>query len=286
MQKSILIFIAIILGCIFTFGHAYTYLIRYNLMIMLFYAFLNIKVNFSLFSNIHYQLILINITLPILLYLAISPFDENLALTALLITIIPTAVAAPVVAELLRTDIGKVTVSVLLTNPIIALILPLILTYLLKVGGDIPIVELVLPVLILVFVPLILSQLVQMIQPAIGKTLLRYNYISFLLFLCNLFIACGNASNFIQTNQEIGAELLFKMVLLTIILCVLQFQIGQYIGRKNNPLSFSLALGRKNTMLGLWLAITYLKPVLALGPICYIIIQNIYNSIQIWQIEK
>ncbi len=286
MKKALFIFAAIILGSIFTFGHAYTYLIRYNLMVMLFFSFLGIQVNWQLFNSTHFKILAVNICLPLFLYVLIQPFFPNLALVAFVVTIVPTAAAAPVIAQLLQTRVGEVTVSVILSTPIIALLLPILLSYFLKIEGAISLENLVYPVLSLVFIPLIISQGIRNGLPKLKQQVERFEFISFPLFLCNIVIACGNASYFVQSNQEIIGQELVVILLLVSFLCVLQFQIGAFIGRKNSVLTYSLALGRKNTMIGLWMALTYFNPVVALGPIIYIIMHNVYNSYQIWQVEN
>ena len=35
-------------------------------------------------------------------------------------------------------------------------------------------------------------------------------------------------------------------------------------------------------MMALWLALTYIDPLTALGPICYILWQNVYNAWEIY----
>ena len=37
---------------------------------------------------------------------------------------------------------------------------------------------------------------------------------------------------------------------------------------------------------GIWLALTFLTPLVALGPIFYILFQNLYNSWQLYQLGK
>lgn len=286
MKKALFIFTAIILGSIFNYGHAYTYLIRYNLMVMLFFAFLGIQVNWRLFNVTHFKILAINIGLPLILYPIIKPFSANLALIAFTVSIVPTAAAAPVIAQLLRTNVGEVTVSVILSTPIIALLLPILLTYFLNIEGDVSLNNLVFPVLSLVFLPLIISQVVQQGPHRLKQMVTKLEFISFPLFLTNIVIACGNASHFVQNNQEVIGEALVSILFLVTFLCVLQFQIGSIIGKKNNPFTYSLALGRKNTMIGLWMSITYFNPMIALGPIFYIVLHNIYNSYQIWQVER
>ena len=57
-------------------------------------------------------------------------------------------------------------------------------------------------------------------------------------------------------------------------------------GAKDLNIEMSMALGRKNTMFALWLALTFLEPVTALAPIFYILFQNLYNARQMWQVSR
>jgi len=275
MKKALFIFAAIIFGSIFTFGHAYTFMIRYNLMVMLFFAFLGIQVNWQLFNVNHFKVLAVNICLPLFLYTIIQPFHANFALIAFVVSIIPTAAAAPVIADLVKARVGEVTVAVLLSTPIVALLLPVILTFFLKVEGDVSLEALALPVLSLVFLPLLSSQFIRNIIPQLAQKLETWSFISFPLFLTNIVIACGNASYFVQNNLATVGQELMGILLLVSFLCILQFQIGAFIGKHSAPLTYSLALGRKNTMIGLWMSLTYFNPIVALGPILYIILHAV-----------
>ncbi|MEM1122528.1 MAG: hypothetical protein AAGJ18_18940 [Bacteroidota bacterium] len=286
MKKALFIFAAILFGSIFNFGHAYTFLVRYNLMILLFFAFIGIRFDFGIFKKTHFKILAANILLPISLYFVLRNYSTSFAQIAFLLTIIPTAAATPVIAEMMHADIKLTTASLLLTTPVIALILPFLLPNLLKVGGDISTIDLILPIISVVFVPLFLSQLIQFFAPIVGTFLSRFSVVNFPLFLLNIVIGCGNASYFIQGNIDAVGQDLLPIIGLTAVLCVANFQIGKWLGRHENPLAFELALGRKNTMIGLWIALTYLSPIVALGPIFYIICHNVYNSWQMLSMRK
>lgn len=255
-------------------------------MAMLFFAFLNTPVNPRQFSINHFKIVFVNILLPVACFFIIHPFDQHLAIVAFVITAIPTAAAAPVIAEIMKIRVGILTIAVLLGTPLMALVLPFMLAFFMDVSEDIPTADLVLPIIILVFTPLMISQLIRQFSPRLTQKLLKFSFISFPLFLVNVFIACGNASFFIQSNPNLDPSMILKIFLLVCLIGTLQFQIGRLIGKGDEPLAYSLAMGRKNTMIGLWLGITYFSPIVALGPIGYIIFHNIYNSFQIWQREK
>ena len=46
------------------------------------------------------------------------------------------------------------------------------------------------------------------------------------------------------------------------------------------------ALGQKNTVLAIWMAVTYLNPLSSVGPGSYVVWQNIINSWQLWKKRK
>ncbi|MFR9651056.1 MAG: transporter, partial [Rikenellaceae bacterium] len=48
----------------------------------------------------------------------------------------------------------------------------------------------------------------------------------------------------------------------------------------------SQSLGQKNTVLGVWLALTFLNPVSSIAPTAYIIWQTLFNSFHIYQYDK
>ncbi|MDE7135573.1 MAG: transporter, partial [Muribaculaceae bacterium] len=62
------------------------------------------------------------------------------------------------------------------------------------------------------------------------------------------------------------------------------FYIGRKIGKKfGDTVSGGQSLGQKNTVLAVWLAMTYMNPTASIAPAAYIAWQNIVNS---WQLVK
>lgn len=57
---------------------------------------------------------------------------------------------------------------------------------------------------------------------------------------------------------------------------------GRYF---NDYIACGQGFGQKNTLLAIWLAYTYLSPVISIAPSSYILFQNIVNSWQLWQRE-
>ncbi|MCB0687196.1 MAG: hypothetical protein KDC53_11745 [Saprospiraceae bacterium] len=286
MKQSLLILIAIILGILFPQGSQITFLIQYSLMIMLFFAFLGTRVDYHIFQRGHVYIALFNVLLPLIFYLLALPFGKTLALTAFVCSVPPTAAAAPVLAQFMRTEVAFVTAAVIITNPLIALILPLVLPLIMPIDQPISIFEVLIPVLKVVGIPLLIASMIKMLSTNLTKYILKGRMIAFYLFLFNVWMACGNATVFLKSNDQIQHSFIIQVLVLTILICVLTFKLGEYLGPEGKPFAGSLALGRKNTMFGLWIALTFVNPLVALGPISYIIVQNAYNSYQIMVVEN
>jgi BASS family bile acid:Na+ symporter len=73
----------------------------------------------------------------------------------------------------------------------------------------------------------------------------------------------------------------------SLILCVIQFAIGRFVGRHfGSTIESGQALGQKNTAFAIWISNVYLNPLSSVGPGCYILWQNIINSLELWQHRK
>ena len=74
---------------------------------------------------------------------------------------------------------------------------------------------------------------------------------------------------------------------LRIVLCLSQREFGKRIGSAyHDRISAGQALGQKNTVLAIWMAVTYLNPLSSVGPGSYVVWQNIFNSYQLWKKRK
>ena len=286
MKQSILIFFAIILGILLPQGHQYTYLIKYTLMVMLFFAFLGIDIKWNILRAGHVYIALLNILLPLGFYFILKPINIDVAIATFAISIAPTAAAAPVIAQFLRTQISFLTASVLITSPVIAIILPIILPTIGAVPDGIKTYHILLPILSVIGIPLFVSILVKTVSTKAVHFLRKFSMVSFLLFIFNVWLGCGKATHYISVQKEGSVLTLLWIGLAVMAVCIIQFEMGKKLETGNYKLAASLALGRKNTMFALWISLTFLGPLVAMGPIFYILYQNLYNSWQIFHIEK
>lgn len=74
---------------------------------------------------------------------------------------------------------------------------------------------------------------------------------------------------------------------ISLIVCSAQFAIGKIIGQRyNERIAGGQALGQKNTVLAIWMALTYVHPIASIGPASYVVWQNCINSWQLWKKNK
>ena len=110
--------------------------------------------------------------------------------------------------------------------------------------------------------------------------------LSFYLWGCSLMIVTGTTLKNIFHAQT-SVSFLLLIGILGLIVCLLQYAIGRRIGRFFcSSIEAGQALGQKNTAFAIWIAATYLHPLSTVGPGCYILWQNIINSIEIWKRGK
>jgi len=106
--------------------------------------------------------------------------------------------------------------------------------------------------------------------------------LSYYLWGCSLLIVSGTTmKNILHADASVGFLLL--IAILVLVVCLVQFAVGRHIGHYfNSTINAGQALGQKNTAFAIWIAYTYMNPLSTVGPGCYILWQNIINSIEIW----
>jgi BASS family bile acid:Na+ symporter len=107
--------------------------------------------------------------------------------------------------------------------------------------------------------------------------------LSFYLWACSLSITTGiTVKNIVHSTASLS--LLLWIAGASLLLCFVQFFIGRAIGRKlGEEVNSGQALFQKNTALSIWVAYMYLNPVSSIGAGCYVLWQNIINSLELWQ---
>lgn len=275
-----------VLGALFPQVHVFSFLVQYLLMVMLFFAFLDLEFKPQTFQTSVLWILLANIAVAFLSYAALVSFDSLFALTAFMTAIAPTAIAAPVIMSFIKGRIDYVVAAVLVTNISSAVIIPLTLPFLLDAGVRISVWEVLQPVLLVMFVPLILAQLVSHLSSGTRDFLRKGKQFSFAIWLLNLFVISANASNFLHQEDPHSISSLLIIALISLVLCIVNFGLGALLGGRQNWQEASQSLGQKNLSFVIWIALTFINPLVAMGPTFYILYHHLYNSWSIYQFEK
>ncbi|MGM9704824.1 MAG: transporter [Prevotella sp.] len=205
--------------------------------------------------------------------------------SVLLCNINPCATAAAVVVKKIGGDIEEMTAFTFLSNIIAAVLIPLFFPVVDR-SADMTFMQAFLIILNKVFIvlvsPMILAYIVKHFVPRLHRRIIGVKDLAYYLWAFTLMLVTGATVRNI-VHARVSVMLLLAIALLALAICVLQFAAGRFIGRyTGNPINTGQALGQKNTTIAIWLACTYLNPVSAVGPGCYILWQNIINSVEIW----
>lgn len=276
------------LGASFPQVHVFSFLIQYLLMVMLFVSFLDIKFTPQTFQKSVLWVLLANLAVGFLSYAALISFDATLALAAFMTAIAPTAIAAPVIMSFIKGKIEYVIAAVLVTNLSSAVVIPVTLPYLLgaQTSLQISIGDVLQPVLVVMFVPLLLAHVASYLPSRTQGFLRQGKRFSFVLWLINLFLISANTSNFLRKEDAGSLSTLGVIALISLVLCIVNFGLGALLGGKQNWQEASQSLGQKNLSFVIWIALTFVNPLVAMGPTFYILYHHLYNSWSIYRFEK
>jgi bile acid:Na+ symporter, BASS family len=284
--KGLSLLLTLLVGMFFPGAHILTSLMQYLLIIMLFFAFLDIEFKPEKFQKSVLWVLLANAAVAFCGYFLLAPFDLTLALSAFMTAIAPTAIAAPVIIGFIHREVEYVIAAVLITNVSSAVVVPLVLPSLVGAQVQISVWEVLKPVLVVMFVPLALAQLVSHLPDRAQSFIRKGKSVSFPVWLLNLFIISANASNFLRNENSNSTAILIQIALLSLVICIVNFGLGAWLGGRDHWQEASQSLGQKNLSFVIWIALTFINPLVAIGPMFYIVYHHLYNSWSIYQFEK
>jgi bile acid:Na+ symporter, BASS family len=284
--KVLALLLMMVLGALLPQFHTLSFLIQYLLMAMLFFAFLDIDFKPRSFQKSVLWVLAANLLIAFLGFWILSFFNANLALAAFVTGIAPTAIASPVVVSFINGRVEYVVASVLLTNIVMALVIPFTLPFLIGTATRISVWEVLQPVLITMFVPLVLARLVRLLPPGARSIINKGKSYSFVIWLLNLFIISAKAVDFLFNGTAGSTGILLQIALVSLSICIVNFAMGALIGGREYWQEASQSLGQKNNSFVIWIALTFINPLVAMGPAFYVLYHNLYNSFQIYLFEK
>lgn len=265
-----------------------TFLSPYLIFAMLFITYCRLSPKQIRPGVFDWQLLLIQIGISAVVYASLCFIDHTVAEGVFICVFVPTATAAPVITAMLGGRLKTVVTYSLVSNLFVAATGPIVLALI----GDhkdftfghsfVLILSEVAPLLLC---PLISAFAIQYAWPKMHERISSHQQLSFYIWAVSLFIVVGGCVSFTINNWT--PEETWTMLALFVgagAVCILQFYIGRKFGKKyGDPISGGQSLMQKNTVLAVWLALTYMNPIASIGPAAYILWQNIINS---WQIAN
>lgn len=238
-----------------------------------------------------FQLLFVAIIVGVILVFEVKGNGLILLESILACIIGPCAAAAAVVTLKLGGSLEEMTTYIFLSNFLCAALIPICFP-LIEPGNGMGFMASFLLILYkvcaILVVPMLLAYITKHFKPLhrFYEWLIGVRDLSFYLWGCSLTIVTGTTMKNI-VHADAGVPFLILIAALGFLVCVLQFAVGRYIGHFfKSTVNAGQSLGQKNTAFAIWIAYTYLNPLASVGPGCYILWQNLINSVEIWYYGK
>ena len=235
------------------------------------------------------QVVLVALNVWMIFRVEADPEQKLLWESVLTCIIGPAATAAPVVTAKIGGNINTMTAYVVISAFASALMIPAAFPLLERgvSAGFWEMFFIILQKLAMVLVaPLVLGWCVQHYAKRLCAWIVSIPDLSFYLWSAQLAVTSGvTVRNIVHSDAALRT--LLMIAVLSLILCLALFLIGRWIGsRLGDEIDGGQASFQKNTALSIWVAYVYLNPVASVGAGCYVLWQNIINSLELWQYRR
>lgn len=257
---------------------------------MLFITYCKLSIKELRFEKFHFYLLAIQLFGSIAVYLALRWFNPLIAQGSMICVLAPTATSAAVITGMLGGSVASLTAYSILSNLCVAIFAPIIFSFIGEHSNFtffesfLYILKEVFPLLIL---PLVFAFTLEKLAPKVKLTIQALHGWSFYLWALALTIVVGKTVSFIMKQPADNYAVEIIMAASTFFICIGQFLAGRKIGKRyDKTVTGGQGLGQKNTVLTIWMALSYLDPISSIGPGAYVLWQNIVNSYQLWRKQR
>ncbi len=262
------------------------FLSPYLIFMMLLVTYCKINPRKFVVTKFIWCLLSVQILGGIIAYRLLLPFGEIVAQSAFICIFCPTATAAPVVTGMLGGSVELLATYSIVSNITVACLAPPLFSIIGEAQGiDLlqSIVLIATKVFPLILLPLALALIMKVISPRVHDIIAEHQSLSFYMWSVALIIVVGNAVSFVMKEPPSEVPVMLAIAGVSLVACCTQFAIGRLIGsRMGDKISGAQGLGQKNTVLAIWMALTYLNPLASIGPAAYVAWQNTINSTQLY----
>lgn len=253
---------------------------------MLTITFTKLRINDLKITKFHWTLLSVQLLGCWVVYYLLYSLNPIVAEGAFMCVFMSTATAAPVVTGMLGGSVSMMATYSMLSNVMLAITAPMYLSWI-SVENNIAFVDsftrIGTQVVPMILVPFILALLMRRYLPRLHTIVSSHQSASFWMWAVALFVVIGNAVSFVMKQPISQLGDMIYLALISLVVCCLQFYVGRKIGIKyRDKVAGAQGLGQKNTILALWVSLTYLNPIISIAPAAYIAWQNIINSTQLY----
>jgi len=266
---------------------AVAWVVPYLIFTMLTITFCRVRPRQFELSTMLWIMLAIQLAGSAVVFLVLRPFSLDVAQAIFICVLCPTATAAPVVTGMLGGSVPRVAAYSVLCNLAVALLAPLLFVWVGEGAAAMSFADefksVALQVAPLIVLPLALAFGLYFFAPKVHSAIGSVQGVSFYLWAVSLVVVVGRAVAFILAEPAAAIPEMIVIALGAGVVCVPQFAAGRRIGRRyGDAVSGAQGLGQKNTVLAIWMALTYLNPIASIGPAAYIVWQNSINSAQLY----
>ncbi len=288
--KSYVLPIAIVLGLLLHDScAAFSVVVPYIIFTILLLTFSAVDITKLRFKPLFIWIILFQVLASVGMYaiLKLLSVNEIIAEGILIGILCPVAASVAVVSTMLGADRNTVTSYTVIGNLVVSIVAPVYFSFI-GVNQDMPFWASFLQILrrigTVIGLPFFIALALQLCLPKANTFLSRYKGLAFYLWAIALFLTLGQTIHFIFLNGEGNWNSILWLGLSALLFCIIQFGLGKWIGHKyGDTIAGGQLLGQKNSAMGIWMANHYLHPLASVYLAFYSVLQNLFNSLQLWR---
>lgn len=281
--------VAMLCGMLFhTAIESVQFLAPYLIFVMLLITFCRIRPSEFRVGRLALAVTAVQVVGSVAIYMALAPLNADIACGAMICVLCPTATAAPVITSMLGGSIAVLISISVLSNLAASVAAPAFfaLTGAADIAG-MSFIDTFLAILAkvgpLIIAPMAVAMVMRKAAPGLHAVIAGHQSLSFYLWAVSLIIVVGRAVSFAMAEPADRVPEMIALGLVAGVVCVLQFFVGRRIGRRyGDRIAGAQGLGQKNTVLAVWMSVTFLNPICSIAPAAYILWQNTINSAQIY----
>ena len=262
------------------------FLSPYLIFVMLLISYCRVRPKEFKVTSLSWGLLSVQIGAAIASYLLLAPVNIDLAQGTMICFLCPTATAAPVITGMLGGSVPRLATFSIISNVSVAILAPMLFSIIGSHGTEMSFIDgfLIIASKVgpLIIAPLALAFLLLATAPKVHHAIATRQSLSFYIWAVTLFIVVGRAVSFVLAEPADRIPEMIGLGVLSLAACLIQFAAGRIIGRAcGDKIAGAQGLGQKNTVLAIWMALTYLNPISSVAPAAYIAWQNTINSLQL-----